>query len=63
MSIERNPVIDFRAMHTTAFDALEFTIQPDDSLADYIRKHQPNAVSQKQLDDNEHQILRWMGAE
>jgi len=63
---ERQPHIDFRAMNTVAPDSLDFTIQPDDSLVAYIADRLPNAKARKdlqsQLDDNEHQILRWVEA-
>lgn len=67
MTIERNPVIDFRAMDRIAPESLDFSIQPDDSLAAYIKDRLPNAKARKdlqsQLDDNEHAISRWIGAE
>lgn len=62
---ERNPVIDFRAMHKTAPESFDFSIAPDDSLAAYVRDRLPNARArndlQSQLDDNEHAIRRWIG--
>lgn len=63
---ERQPSVDFRAMHRTVPETLDYTIQPDDALAAYIADHLPNAKVRKdlqsQLDDNEHQILRWLEA-
>jgi len=64
MSLERNPTIDFRAMNRAEPEALDYTIQPDDALAGYVRDHLPNAKTRKelqsQLDDNEHEIIRTM---
>jgi len=66
MTIERNPVIDFRAMDRIAPESLDFSIQPDDSLAGYIRDQLPNAKSRKdlqsQIEDNEHAIRGWVEA-
>lgn len=62
---ERQPTVDFRALNRAAPEALDYTIQPDDALAGYVRDRLPNAKARKelqaQLDDNEHVILRWIG--
>ena len=61
---ERQPTVDFRAMHRATSEALDYTIQPDDALAGYVRDHLPNARARKdlqsQLDDNEHEIGRYL---
>jgi len=61
---ERQPIVDFRAMNCATPEALDYTIQPDDALAGYVRDHLPNAKARKdlqsQLDDNEHAIRRWI---
>ena len=61
---ERQPTLDFRAMNRTVPDALDYTIQPDDALTAYIADRLPNARARKdlqsQLDDNEHEIGRYL---
>jgi len=61
---ERQPTVDFRAMNHAMPEALDYTIQPNDALAGYVRDHLPNARARKdlqsQLDDNEHEISRYL---
>jgi len=61
---ERQPTVDFRALNRVAPEALDYTIQPDDALTAYIADRLPNAKARKdlqsQLDDNEHEISRYL---
>lgn len=59
---ERNPVIDFRRLDQPRAELPDLDFNPDASLVAYIGARLPNVQLQKQLDDNEHQIQRWVEA-